>query len=288
MISKNKHLETNQASKNKNIFLFSVDLEDIRNYVNNGLKYKESVPDLTTVFLDFLKNHNVKATFFVVGDVARAYPKLIEKIYNNGHEIACHTLNHTPLDKTSPIEFKKDIEKCIEIFSDCGVNKIYGFRAPTFSLTRKTDWAYPILRDLGFVYSSSVLPAKNPLYGWPDFGYKPVVLETGLVELPMSLTQTPFLNIPFAGGIYLRLLPTIIIKHFFKKAWENNLPVLSYIHPYDIDFKQERYMQPGINENKIYNYLMYVNRKGLMNKLGKIINFDARIIRYIDYVKYLA
>ena len=89
------------SEPNKNVYLFSVDLEDVRLLVENGQQYEERVPLMTEKYLAFLDKHNCKATFFVVGDVAKAYPTLIKKIVDKGHEIACHSNKHIPLDKCS-------------------------------------------------------------------------------------------------------------------------------------------------------------------------------------------
>ncbi len=162
-----------------------------------------------------------------------------------------------------------------------------GFRAPVFSLTEKTKWAFKILSDLGFLYSSSVLPAKNPLYGWESFGMWPQIINDQILEVPMTLDRIGPLNIPFAGGIYFRVLPEFIIRKKFLKISKKHLPVLGYFHPYDIDVEQERFMHPGIKNNQVYNFLMYYNRHNVLKRLDKIINEGFTIIPYQDYIKEL-
>jgi polysaccharide deacetylase family protein (PEP-CTERM system associated) len=277
---------TNSQIK-QNIFLFSIDLEDVRLLVENGLQYSERVPVMTEKYLAFLDKHNFKTTFFVVGEVAKKYPELIRKIVESGHEIACHTNKHIPLDKQTPKSFKEDLTENIKILSDAGAKNIYGFRAPTFSLTEKTTWVYQVLADMEFKYSSSVLPAKNPLYGWPEFGRNMKLMENKIWEFPITLFKSDFISFPFAGGVYFRALPFFITKRLIKKSWKKNQPVLGYFHPYDIDDNQERFMHPGINNNRIFNSLMYYNRKKVFSRLESIINEKAKIIPYIDYVGFL-
>lgn len=65
------------------------------------------------------------------------------------------------------------------------------------------------------------------------------------------------------------------------------MPVVSYLHPYDIDHNQERFMHPGINGNRIYNWLMYVNRKTVLTKLDGILNLGYCIMPYYEYVNSL-
>ena len=240
---------------------------------------------MTERYLDFFEEHNCKVTFFVVADGARQYPHLIRKIAEKGHEIACHTFTHIPLDKLGVHKFKADLQESLKILSDVSSSEIKGFRAPIFSITSQTAWAYDILGELGFVYSSSVLPARNPLYGWPEFGREIKKMSGDVWELPVSVYSSRLLSFPFAGGIYFRLLPFIISRQFIKKSWKKNLPVLGYMHPYDIDEAQERFMHPGINNSRFYNRLMYMNRKTVLDKLKKTVALNARIIPYIDYVR---
>ncbi len=273
--------------KNKKIFLFSIDLEDAREEVLNGHLYKDSVVSNTLLYLQWLRSNSFKCTFFVVGTIAARYPDLIKEIIAQGHEIACHSYNHTTLNKHSPESFKKDIEQNINELLKAGATSVKGFRAPVFSLTQKTSWAHQILFDAGIVYSSSVLPAKNPLFGWQEFGPEPKKINNGLLEIPMSTNRFGPLTIPFAGGVYFRCLPFMFIKRSFAKKFENNLPVLSYFHPYDIDFNQERYMHAGINNSSFYNFLMYYNRKNMLKRLDKILTMDVDITTYEEYSKII-
>lgn len=269
-----------------NYFLFSIDLEDIRNRIPQGYKYRERVPDMTLKYLNFLELNNSKCTFFIVGNVARQYPELIKEIISKGHEIACHSDKHIPLTSLNETMFKKDLESNIESLMKAGATNIKGFRAPTFSLTNKTKWAYKILKDFGFAYSSSVLPAKNPLFGWENFGTSLKQIN-GITEIPISLTNTSILNIPFAGGVYFRVIPFFIIKYFFNKYKKQKKHITSYFHPYDIDSKQEKFMHPEINNKRFYNFLLYFNRKNTLKRLQKIIDKNFKIIKYFDYLSLL-
>lgn len=266
-----------------NIFLFSIDLEDIRFRMKGGLKYRERVPALTHRYLEFLDKHNAKCTFFTVGDVAEKYPALVREIYRRGHEVACHSASHIPLDEMNQEQFKDDLKKNMEALIHAGVKEIFGYRAPVFSLTEKTKWAYEILESFGFRYSSSVLPAQNPLYGWKAFGSSPRKIGN-ICEIPMSVNSFLGKEIPFSGGVYFRVLPFFMIKKCFQENFRNNLAVPGYFHPYDADTEQERFMHPGIKESGFYNYLMYFNRKNVFTRLEKIMKL-CTIQRYCDYAK---
>lgn len=267
---------------NNKTFLFSVDLEDIRFRMKNGNRYKERVPANTLVYLDFLDKHNAKATFFTVGDVAKNYPDLIKEIVLRGHEIACHSNTHIPITHLRPDEFDKDLYNNINNLISAGAKNIKGYRAPVFSLTEQTKWAYTILKKNGIIYSSSVLPASNPLFGWKDFGQELKLIE-GIKELPVSIY--PFLgkNIPAGGGVYFRCLPFSFIKKMFAKSSSN--AVLGYFHPYDIDTKQEFFLHPDIGFNYLYNFILYFNRKNTLNRLEKIMSEGFQIRRYDNFLE---
>lgn len=268
----------------KNIFLFSIDLEDIRLWIDDGLKYKERVPLMTEKYLEFLDSYNFKATFFVVGEVAKIYPVLIEKISSKGHEIACHSHKHLPLEKIDIPAFRADLQENIKWLNEAGVKNIFGYRAPIYSLTEKTSWAYKVLADMGFAYSSSVFPAKNPLYGWPEFGRKPKRLS-GVWELPITLYNSWLASFPVAGAAYFRALPFCSTKRIMKNAWKKNQAIVGYFHPYDIDDEQERFMHPYINNNRLYNFLNYYHRKKVFPRLKSILQKNTKIIPYVDYVR---
>ena len=254
--------------------------------VPNGMDYKEAVPNMTMRYLEFLNTHDSRATFFVMGKVALQYPDLIKEIQDRGHEVACHSHRHVPLEKLGKDGFRKDLEDNLEALIKAGAKNLQGYRAPTFSLTSKTQWAYSILREYGILYSSSVLPANNPLYGWPSFGLAPRLIS-GVTEIPVTVSKSPLLHVPFAGGIYLRVIPSFLIRFWCRQSLKNNVPIVSYLHPYDIDHAQERFMHPAINGNHIYNWLMFVNRKTVLAKLDGILNLGYRILPYFEYVNSL-
>lgn len=270
-----------------NYFLFSVDLEDVRMRIPNGENYKERVPAMTEKYLRFLSEIKSKATFFIVGEVAEKYPSLIKMISDEGHEIACHSYKHITLDRQTKQEFRDDLKKNLDALKKAGAKNILGYRAPTFSLTEKTQWAYEILSELNFKYSSSVLPAKNPLFGWENFGEK-IKNVNGIIEIPMNLSQSKFLKVPFGGGVYFRVLPYPFIKNQFKKYFSEQKPVLSYFHPYDIDTEQEYFMHPEINNNRFYNFLLYYNRKNVFSRMKKLVNENSmKIIPYCEYLNLI-
>ena len=274
------------ANTAKNIFLFSVDLEDVRLRMHDGLNYKPRVDVMVEDYLRFLDKHRSKATFFTVGDIPEHYPGLIKTILSEGHEIACHSNTHIPVTQQSKEAFKMDLLKNLENLNNAGAEKIVGYRAPIYSITKDTEWAFKVLTEMGFTYSSSVLPAKNPLFGWEGFGEVPRMMTEKLLEIPVSVRGARFLNVPFAGGVYFRVLPLPMIIKGFENHFSKGLAVTSYFHPYDSDTEQELFMHPGIQDSWFYNKLMYYNRKNMFDRLEKIMEtFDCKIITYKEYAQ---
>jgi polysaccharide deacetylase family protein (PEP-CTERM system associated) len=268
------------------IFLFSVDVEDIRFAMKDGRLYRERVPATTKRYLEWLKARDSICTFFITGDVAEAYPELVREIAAAGHEIGCHSFRHTPVDAQSPDGFRQDVEANIAALQKAGAANIRGFRAPMFSLTSQTLWAYDTLAGLGFAYSSSVWPAKNPFWGWPEFGPDPK--RIGAVwEIPMTIARVATVPVSPAGGVFLRALPYVFIRRSVQKCTKTGRPLLGYGHPYDIDTEQERFMHPDIKDSRFYNFLMYYNRRSVFRRLDRILKAGLKILTYSEYVATL-
>lgn len=263
-------------------YLFSVDVEDARLMIPDGERFRPRVEPMTQRYLDWLDRHGFSATFFVVGDVARRHPDLVREIARRGHEIGSHSNRHIPLDKQSPDEFRRDVSECLEALARCDAGPVTGYRAPTFSLTRTTSWAYDILAGLGIQYSSSVLPAPNPLYGWPEFGPAARRMPSGVLEIPMTLGRVGPLRVPIGGGVYFRALPFWLIARAIGRGAPDDA-VTGYFHPYDIDEDQERYMHAGINDNRFYHWLMFFNRKSVFGRLDRLIESGHRVETYASY-----
>jgi len=117
--------------------------------------------------LAILKREGAQATFFVLGHVAEKFPKLIEKIKDEGHEIGSHGYVHIPITQQKPLEFEEDLLKSIRILENIIGDKIWGYRAPWFSIVERTSWAIAILKKSGLKYDSSIFPCRTPLYGVP-------------------------------------------------------------------------------------------------------------------------
>ncbi len=266
--------------------LLSIDLEDVRLRMENHHHIPDRIFDNVTQLLDFFEKHHTKVTFFTVGDIALHYPDLIKVITQKGHEIACHSLNHKHLDEHTPESFYKDISLCKERLLKCGAKEVIGYRAPRFSMTANTQWAYEMLEKAGYIYSSSVLPGKSPIYGWENFGNEIRKIH-GVTEIPISLyPKNSILSLPFSGGVYFRALPFWMVLHCYYWHFKFQHHCTSYFHPYDIDSEVEHFNFPEIH-NTFFHWLLYYNRKNTLNRLEKIMNKPYVCTTYSDFVSSL-
>jgi len=265
-------------------FLLSIDLEDVRDLIPDGQRYRENVPAITHGLLNILEDARARITFFVTGPVAVRYKTLVADIFSAGHEVACHSFAHQPLDHYSQEGFEEDLHKNLAALADAAIHNVQGFRAPVLSMTARTKWVYPVLSQHGITYSSSVLPASNPLYGWPEFGAAPQRVD-GVLEIPVSVARLAWMKLPFASGIYFRVLPFGFVQGQFRTFIRRGTPIVSYLHPYDFDAGQERFMHPGIHDSRFYNWLMYCNRSKALDRLRRLLDMGLPIRPYRDYVR---
>ena len=165
----------------------------------------------TRVLLDLFDRQSSKATFFVLGWVAERYPGIIKEIHQRGHEVASHGYSHQLIYKQSQRVFREETIKSKQILEDITGQAINGYRAASYSITRKSLWALDILLEAGFTYDSSIFPVYHDNYGIHGFPTEPHVMDTlqgnRLVEYPLSTYQMFGQTIPVAGGGYFRLYP---------------------------------------------------------------------------------
>ncbi|WP_400076796.1 polysaccharide deacetylase family protein [Winogradskyella sp. R77965] len=185
-----------------------------------------------------LDKNNVKATFFCLGWIAEKYPEVIKEICNRGYEIGSHTRMHQLVYSQTPNQFKADVEHSIHTLEDLTGKKVKYFRAPGFSITEKTKWAFEILVELGIEIDCSIFPAVRSHGGFPSYGTpKPSILEykgVSIKELPINYSSLLSTTLIFSGGGYFRLLPYKIIKKWTKQSDY----VMTYFHPRDFDTGQ--------------------------------------------------
>lgn len=261
-------------------FLFSVDVEDPRLDLPDGERLPARVPALIDTYLEFLRRHDGKATFFFVGEVARRHPEVVARIAAEGHELGCHSDAHVPLDRLGQSRFRDDLLRNLDALRQAGAADLRGYRAPCFSMTAGTGWAYEVLAELGFAYSSSVLPARSPLYGDPGFGTAPRLID-GIVELPVTLLPFRLLPVP-VGGLYFRVLPRPVLRRALAALRRRGEAVASYHHPYDIDTEQS-FTHAGFRRWGAFDLLMRANRKSVLPRLEMVRSLGFPLVSYGPY-----
>jgi polysaccharide deacetylase family protein (PEP-CTERM system associated) len=244
--------------------VFSVDLEDwfcVQNLSgiiprDQWSQCESRVERNTLALLDLLSRHRVEATFFVLGWIAERFPGLVREVESRGHEIATHGYSHRLITSLTRDEFRADLEKSLDVLARCSSQSVRGFRAPSFSVTRKTWWALEIMRSAGIRYDSSIFPVGfHPDYGIPDFPLSAHRLPEGPFELPMSCAQVFGRKVPCSGGGYFRLFPYAATRALMRRCNEQGRPVIFYIHPWEVDPGQPRVAMPALKKFRHYNNL---------------------------------
>lgn len=239
----------------------------------------------TRRLLDLLEAHGSRGTFFVLDAVARTEPGLVREIARRGHEVASHGHVHGHLAQDTPNAFRTGMAAARDRLGDLTGAAPLGFRAPYFSLTPKANWVPAVLAELGFAYSSSLLPARNPLAGWPGAPRRPFHWPSGLLELPVPLGRIGPVAVPFLGGMYLRWLPPWRLQGLARdwtEAGETGL--WSYCHPYDLD--TEEALVRRSDAGPFGSLMLWLNRRTTLPRLEGLLEgrrslpFAARLTEF--------
>jgi len=228
--------------------------------------YSSRVEKNTEKILEILDVMKAKATFFVLGAVAKQFPNLIKKIDAAEHEIASHGYQHLEIFKYSPDAFREDVKRSKAILEDLSGKPVLGYRAPQFSIVNKSLWALDILVEEGFQYDCSIFPIRHPRYGIPSAPRVHYRIRPELVEFPLSTIRVLGDNLPIAGGAYFRLLPYCFTKKAIESLNKENIVVNSYFHVWEIDPNQPRLKIPFKRR-----FPHYVNLKSAQRKFEQLL-----------------
>lgn len=222
----------------------TVDLEDWHHSIESipvqeWNWYESRLEENTFKILEIFEQVRVKATFFVLGYVAEKYPGLVKEIQSLGHEIATHGYFHRLIYRQTPSEFREDLRRSIQVIEAVTQEKVLGYRAPYWTITKESYWALDILQEEGVKYDSSIYPVKTYLYGIPDSPVYPYIIKENngskLMEFPPSTITVYGLRIPIGGGLYMRALPSWLIHWGIKRINGRGQPAIVYIHPPEFD-----------------------------------------------------
>ncbi len=219
----------------------------------------------TRRLLSLFRQENVRATFFVLGCVAEEHPSLVGEILAAGHEVGSHGHGHQLLYDLTPDAFRDDLRRSRAALRAAGADP-KGYRAPSFSVTEDTLWALEILKEEGFSYDSSVLPAAHARGGLRGASPAPHK-RNGLGELPISTVSVLGRRVPFSGGGYLRLFPSAFTRWGVRRCHAEGLPAVVYVHPWETDPGQPRV--PGLRA--VDRFRHYVNLSRTEEKLRNLL-----------------
>ena len=235
--------------------------------------YEVRIHDNVDRVFRILDETDTKATFFIIGWIAKKYPELVKKIADK-YEIGSHTMTHQLVWQQSQDEFRNDVDSSIKLLQDITGKPVKYFRAPGFSIRESEAWAFDIMADLGIEIDCSVFPAAHAHGGLPQYPAPvPTIIEHNGVrikELPISTCNVMGKPIIFSGGGYFRLLPYGAIR---KMTLQNPDYTLAYIHPRDLDAGQP--MLEGLPLTRTFK--SYVGLKGAKNKLRRYLT-DFRFV----------
>ena len=233
--------------------------------------------------LDLFATRGVKATFFTLGWVAERHPALIRRIVAEGHELASHGREHVRADAQSPAAFRDDVRHAKQVLEECGGIAVRGYRAASFSIGRSNPWAFAILAEEGYSYSSSLYPVKHDLYGMPEaprFPFRPFG-NRGFREFPITSLRLLGRNFPCGGGGYFRLLPYAVSRLALAAVQHRDgRPCVFYFHPWEIDPDQP--VQTGLSFKSRFRH--YTNLGRMEGKLDRLLSDFAwdRVDRVLD------
>ena len=264
--------------------ILTFDIEDwfhiLHKYPDNILdkwdSYEVRIHNNMDKIFKILSDNDVKATFFVIGYIARKHPEIIKRIHELGYEVAAHSDMHQVAHLQSRVEFKQDLFECVNSIQNITGKKVISYRAPGFSIKKQNVWAFEVLKELGIEYDASIFPAQREDGGFNDFSEStPLIINykgMSMKEFPMSVDS--FLGNKFVatGGGYFRFFPYWMIK----KIATNSDYTMTYFHPRDFDPNQP--ILDGLSFKR--KFKSYYNLSSTYPKLRKLVNdFDFIDIR---------
>lgn len=271
--------------------LLGIDFEEwfhpelIQRVLTNETKNFEVTRGLDKI-LELLNKHETSATFFMVGEIIKKFPDILDKILNDGHEIGFHTMYHNRLDSEG---FKEKFSEELDEFKILTNNKSKGFRAPTFSLNSSSSWAIDLLEEHNYLYDSSIVPAKSNMYGNPSAPKSPYKISSTsldrddsnskIIEFPLMVTKFLGKTVPAGGGFYLRTLPFRTTKNALIDYEKRGIPGVFYIHSWELT---PEYM-PKIKLSQKDSFITYHNLDKVMDRMNSLLsNF-----KFTSFEKYI-
>jgi polysaccharide deacetylase family protein (PEP-CTERM system associated) len=258
--------------------LLGIDFEDwyhpqlVQPFIKN-IKHEPTIFQGLDKIIELLRKTETTATFFMVGELLKSHPSMLDTIIENGHEISFHTFNHSNLNNLTKEKFLDELD----IFKKLTNDRSSGFRAPTFSINSKTSWVIDALNEKNYVYDSSIVPTKTQLYGFDNCELKPYKISTSsltkndpngkLLEFPLMIGKFLGKTLPVSGGFYLRFLPLQTSLSAIKNYERKNLPSSIYVHSWELTPE----FMPKISLPLKEKFVTYHNIQKTYSRLEQII-----------------
>jgi len=225
--------------------------------------------------LDLFERRGLKATFFVLGWVADRYPALVRAIAARGHEVACHGQSHQLVYNQTPAVFREETRRAKRTLEDLVQRPVQGYRAASYSITRRSLWALDVLTEEGFSWDSSIFPIYHDRYGVPDAPRRPYRLTAPngatLAEFPLTTVQLGRYRLPIAGGGYFRIFPYALTRWGLRRVNQvDKQSFIFYLHPWEIDPEQ-----PRVKAGAVSRFRHYTNLDRCEARLARLVrDFD--------------
>lgn len=219
--------------------------------------------------LALLAEHGATGTFFTVGWVAERHPSMVKRIAAAGHELASHTYDHVRITHQTPAAFRESIRRTKRVLEDLTGAPVLGFRAPSFSIVRGTEWALDLLIEEGHRYDSSLFPVSRSGYGYVGGQRDPYWIDRAsgrIAEIPPATLRVFGKTLPAAGGAYFRILPTTLVHSALRSSEGRGVPGTFYIHPWEWDAGQPRLQVPMLTRVR-----HYAGQGGVFGRMGRLL-----------------
>lgn len=275
----------------KNFFL-SLDLEEWYHleYLTKYNYEKKTfyIPRLNG-FFEILKKYDIKITVFVLAELAVEFPSLIAQIHSEGHEIALHGFDHQLLYSKTNEQFKQELKNAISILEGITHTKVYGFRAPCFSMDIDK---LELLKNVGILYNSSYIKfSSHPYYrqfALDGFSIHSdhIYRNSSFFEFEMPTYKIGNNYLPISGGGYFRLFPYSIFKKIFFKFMKFNTNFTFYIHPFELNPDKIKLKGISLKDKLRFTIGRKSNLKNLEKFLITLKKENYTFWRFYDYIKY--
>ncbi len=234
-------------------------------------RHESRVEANTATLLDLFDEAGVRTTCFVLGWVAERQPELVKKIVSRGHEVGSHGWSHELIYRQTEEQFRQELERSRKLLQDLSGQPVEGHRAASFSIDQRNLWALDVIAETGFSYDSSLFPVHHDRYGLPNAPREIHQLRTPrghrLTEFPPTTWRVGGQNLPIGGGGYLRLYPSALTHYVVRRLEKQQMPVMVYVHPWEVDPEQPRVRAPLKSR-----FRHYVNLASTANKLSMLMH----------------